>query len=270
MGSIISRVSKQMLSWKGYDPAKFTGLCDDDIFIACKAFLDGVLVPYRPEGSVLCGGVENIFTTPNLDVIFIGPQAIEIRQVPCKKLGKSKPKKYVSLLHPVMRSQEFRELAKSQDVKQIFLQVLMPGHTCFLMFDAEGSRMVDNKIRSFGWDPDILTHIRRVIPWDAIGPNTRKQELDLYTYSFDAPVDKFCAGITMTCLKELIQDPDWDKISCQLGIVSVLRDPLAKSLLVKKMKNSRTQDYYCKTIMNCFFELINANVITRFHFTPKQ
>lgn len=47
----------------------------------------------------------------------------------------------------------------------------MPGHTCFLIFDAKGSRMMDIKMSTFGYDPHILTHIYRVIPWDTIGPN---------------------------------------------------------------------------------------------------
>lgn len=64
--------------------------------------------PFRPEELVLCGEVENILTTSNLNFIFIGLEAIEIKKVSCMTLNKSKPKKYVSLLHPVM-SLEFRQ-----------------------------------------------------------------------------------------------------------------------------------------------------------------
>lgn len=266
MGSINSHFTKLFCIWKGYDLSRFTGLQDGDIFVAYKTYFNKFLVPFKPQATVLCGGIENLFTSLDNDVIFVGPKAIEILRLRPNRQRKSPKREYVAILHPVVKSQEFLQLTRITTVRQIFLQVLIPGHTCFLLFQDGCARLLDNKMNNFGWDPDILSHICAVIPWKVVLPPDSKQQLHLYTISFKPPIQKYCALTAMACIKYLVQNKDWERARRKLGIVPVIRNNSAKTLNCRKIFDSKVNDFYCNMVMECFFELIKVNVITRENF----
>lgn len=257
--------SKLFCIWKGFDSAKFNGLKDEDIFRAYKIYFNEVLIPYRPQSLVLCGGTENLFTSINKEVIFVGPKAIEIVEVLRRNQSKTTKKKYVAIVHPVLKSQEFHDLTKSKAVRQVFLQVLIPGHTCFLLFQDGLARLLDNKMTDFGWNPDMISHIRAVIPWKDVLPQDSTKMLHLYTFSFDTPIQKSCSLIVMACIKHLIQNNHWGNACRKLGIVRVMRTS-GKSLTCEKITDNRVNNYYCNMVMQCFLGLAKAGVIRKDHF----
>lgn len=265
MGSISSHLKKIVYTWQGYDSSKFIGLYDEDIFVAYKTYFHKLLVPYKPQSFVLCGGIENLYTNVEKDVIFVGPKAIEVLYVRKSKRNNRK-KKYIAIVHPVIKSQEFQKLTKSKNVKQIFLQVLVPGHTCVLLIQDGIARLIDNRIETFALNPDIISRISAVIPWNIVLPRNSKKVLHLYTLSFNPPIRRYCALAVMVVIKYFINDMDWEGRSGELGIVPVIRNKSLKTLDYTRVNDVRVHMYYCNIIMDCFFELIEANVIKKYHF----
>lgn len=280
MGSLLFRFANSISHKQAkYDPNMFAGMDDRSIAKAYETFFEGTLEWWGKNHSSAGMGLENLFSTACGQVVFVGPNAVQVKIIKKTRKNSRNKKKLVAFLHPVLKSKTYKRLVGNREIRQIFWQILLPGHTCFILFENGFARIVDNDQRTFGWNPDIIAAISKVLPWNQLRILRSPKEINAFTYSFDANIPNSCALITMLAIKHFIQKQRWESGIIELGITQVLRNKVTGriSTCAKKIPRKRQnfeellrEQNFDDMISKCFNWLVKEKIIGQKHFLHKK
>lgn len=262
-----------------YDPNQFNGMDDECIAKAYETFFNGILYSWRGQSSDVRSGHRNLFSSKCGQIVFVGPKAVEVTNAKQTKKDSRTNQSCVAYLHPVLKSKTYKKMIRRHEVRQIFWQVLLPGHTCFLVFEDGVARLVDSDTKNFGWTPDIVAALKKVIPWNQIWTVGLRKTIHTFTYYFKPGIPNSCAIITMCAIKHLIQEKHWESGIIKLAIVEVVRSNVTKRFSCNINKTSRKkqqfnvlirQQKFEEMIKECFNWVVKNNVIGPDEFLPRK
>lgn len=191
------------------------------------------------------GGLANLFSNVGGDVVLAGPFSLEIWQNPKWKKGYL-GKRFLHKKHSVLLSNEFETLMKSGKVVRLFLQILSPSHTSFILIEGGKTYWLNNYSWEFGWKPeDFTSFLQKIMPWEIILPKGAPREFHPFAYSFNPKnISASCSLITMACIKRLMILKNFSAWVDDVSAVPVKRHPETKSISLTRIKKHAWREWH--------------------------